>query len=174
MARRAAPKQARPRRGAKAAATAADDLAVLFPDRDIEVGGRTVTVRELRFQEQIRHNAVLAPLADAFADIAPDVLASGEGVNRVWDVLAAHWGGVRTLVAASVDQSVEWVESLSGPDGEALVLTWWSVNQGFFLRRLLRPTLVRRAMQQAGAASLPSSSAPDTAPTPSPDTPPGS
>lgn len=55
------------------AKTAAPDgsLEVLFPDRQLTVGGVEVTVRELSFSEQLRHNHLLAPLGDSLAAIPP-------------------------------------------------------------------------------------------------------
>ncbi|MFO8189437.1 DUF6631 family protein [Pseudomonas aeruginosa] len=48
-----------------------DSLSVLFPDRQLTVGGVEVTVRELSFSEQLRHNHLLAPLGDSLAAIPP-------------------------------------------------------------------------------------------------------
>ncbi|WP_223871540.1 DUF6631 family protein [Candidatus Dactylopiibacterium carminicum] len=151
-----APKPAA-RRSRKAAAPA-DDLAVLFPDREITVAGVQLTVRELTFEEQVAHHAVLADLADALGAIPPDALQTESGVNVVLDVLAAHWEGVRGLVAISTGQPLDWIRALGGEDGENLALTWWAVNQGFFMRRLLRPALMRRVLQVGAGSSQPSSS----------------
>ncbi|MHA5706046.1 DUF6631 family protein, partial [Pseudomonas aeruginosa] len=55
--------------------------------------------------------------------------------------------------------------ALPADDGEALVLTWWTVNNGFFVRRLWRPRLLAMALgnPRPGAESSPISSAPATA-----------
>lgn len=151
MARKLDPTSAAP--GGRKAPAPENDLAVLFPDREITIAGVPLTVRELRFEEQAAHNAVLAGLADALGAIPPDALQTESGINIVLDVLAAHWEGVRTLVAVSTGQPLAWVRGLSGEDGEDLALTWWAVNQGFFLRRLRRPMLVRAALKQAGGGS---------------------
>ncbi len=168
---------ARVRRSAASAAKPApaeNDLDVLFPDRDIEVGGAKVTVRELRFEEQILHHALLNRVVEDLAAIPLDALESGEGVNLVLDAIFRHWESLRPLVALSADQSEDWVRELSGQDGETLVLVWWAVNQGFFIRRLLRPAIAQRAMRPAGAKSSPPSSNTDTAAPNSASTPPGS
>lgn len=171
MARKVEPKT-RPPRG-KAAAKA-DDLEVLFPDRGVAIGGRAIQVRELRFEEQIQHHALLNRITDDLAAIPLDALESGAGVNLVLDVIFRHWESLRPIVALSVDESEEWVSGLSGEDGETLVLVWWSVNQGFFIRRLLRPAIAQRALRQAGEKSSPPSSSTDTAAPTSASTPPGS
>ena len=139
-----------------------DDLAVLFPDHQITIDGQALTVRELRFEEQLTHQHLLRPVADAFSAMTPEQFADPDSVNAVLDLLAAHWASVRQLVALSCGQPVEWIGTLRPQDGEALLLTWWAANQGFFVRRLLRPVLVRQAIGRAGAASSPASSQPGT------------
>lgn len=152
-------------------------LEVMFPDRQLTVGGIEVTVRELTFGEQLRHNHLLAPLADALSAIAPQQLEGPDSVNFIFDALALYADALRELVAISCGQSVAWVDALSPGDGEALILSWWMVNSGFFVRRLWRPRLLAMAQgrsQPAGDESSPTSSAPGTAASPSATTPAGS
>lgn len=172
MARKVQPKAATPRKPAK---PAENELEVLFPDRKVpNIGGREVQVREMRFEEQIEHHAQLARVTADLAEIPLDALESGEGVNLILDAFFRHWESLRPLVALSVGESEEWVSGLSGEDGETLVLVWWAVNQGFFIRRLLRPAIAQRARQQAGGGSSPPSSSTATAAPTSAATPPGS
>lgn len=133
----------------------ARELEVLFPDREIRVAGQTVTVRELRFAEQLRHHHRLAPLAAALAEAEPTELGGLDSVNRIYDLLAAHEEQVIALVAVCCDRDEEWVRELPAADGENLLLTWWGVNNGFFIRRVWRPKMVEQARRQAGAASSP-------------------
>ncbi|MGI0451543.1 DUF6631 family protein [Pseudomonas aeruginosa] len=104
-----------------------------------------MTVRELSFSEQLRHNHLLAPLADALAAVPPEQLDGPESINVIFDALARHADALRELLAISCGQSVDWVDALPADDGEALVLTWWTVNNGFFVRRLWRPRLLAMA-----------------------------
>lgn len=115
------------------AKTAAPDgsLEVLFPDRQLTVGGVEVTVRELSFSEQLRHNHLLAPLGDSLAAIPPQKMDSPESINVIFDALALHADALRELIAISCGQSMDWVDTLPPDEGEALVLTWWEVNSGF-------------------------------------------
>lgn len=160
MARKVEPK-ARRQRGKST--PKANDLDVLFPDRSLPlIGGKAVTVRELRFEEQIQHHALLSRITEDLAAMPLDALESAAGVNLVLDVVFGHWPSLRPLVALSVGESEEWVSDLSGEDGETLVLVWWSVNQGFFIRRLLRPAIAQRALHRAGEKSSPPSSSTDT------------
>jgi len=100
-----------------------DDLAVLFPDVEIEVrladGSREkVTVRELRFGEYIKYAAELArvqaAVKGAFARPDPDL-----GV--IIDALAACQEDMVTLALAATGKDREWLDSLSSADGEALL-----------------------------------------------------
>ena len=137
-----------------------DDLAVLFPDVQLRIGGQEITVRELRFAQQIQFNAELAALADELSQAANVYEASPDAINTLLDVLMSHWPSLQNLVATSVEQDVAWIEALSGDEGEALLMTWWTVNRGFFVRRLMRPNLVKAAL--AGDVSLLRSSDTDT------------
>lgn len=143
-------------------ATPADDLDVLAPDRQIVVGGETLTVRELRFGEQLAHHATLAALADA---LRPAVESPGaDGLTVILDALARHADGIMPIVALSCGKSTEWVSALSGEEGEALLAAFWTANRGFFMRRLLRAAIMQQAFAAAGRTSSPSSSGMDTPP----------
>lgn len=155
-------------------AAEATDLEILFPDREITVTGKTVTVRELRFAEQLQHHHLLAPLAAALESTDPTSLAGAGSINRIYDLLAGHAEQVLALVALCCDQDEAWVHSLPAVDGENLMLTWWGVNCRFFIRRVWRPRLAEQASRQAGASSSPPSSAPDTTGADSAATPPAS
>jgi hypothetical protein len=140
----------------------ASDLDILVPDRHLNIGGKNVTVREITFGEQLSHNAELAALTNA---LKPALTAPGEdALTVILDILADHADTLTTLLALSTDQPREWVEQLNGDSGEALTLTWWNINNGFFIRRLLRPALLAALQKQLnGAPSSPPSSATDTA-----------
>ncbi|MNZ69191.1 hypothetical protein D3C78_874830 [compost metagenome] len=140
-----------------ASADVANELEILFPDREILVAGQTVTVRELRFAEQLKHHHLLAPLSAALEASEPTELAGLDSVNRIYDLLAAHEEPVVALVAISVGRDEAWVRALPAADGENLLLTWWGVNSGFFIRRVWRPKLVEQARRrrQATASSSP-------------------
>ncbi|WP_258166786.1 DUF6631 family protein, partial [Pseudomonas sp. 17072548] len=99
-------------RGQPADSAPDDSLSVLFPDRQLAVGGVEVTVRELSFSEQLRHNHLLAPLADALAAVPPEQLDGPESINVIFDALARHADALRELLAISCGQSVDWVDAL--------------------------------------------------------------
>ncbi|WP_432421845.1 DUF6631 family protein [Pseudomonas aeruginosa] len=80
----------------------------------------------------MRHNHLLAPLGDSLAAIPPQKMDSPESINVIFDALALHADALRELIAISCGQSMDWVDALPPDEGEALVLTWWEVNSGFF------------------------------------------
>ncbi|MEC5319040.1 DUF6631 family protein [Brenneria populi subsp. brevivirga] len=147
--------------------TAAADLAVLFPDSTLKLGGEEITVHEYTLSEQLRYRRQLKPLIAAFGDLlksAPEGV--GPAVDDILDVMADHHEAVVQLMAVSCNQTPQWVAALNGDDSENLWLTWWGVNAGFFTRNTLRPLLetLNRNMQQSltGAASSAPSSTTDT------------
>ncbi|HHM6772743.1 TPA: DUF6631 family protein [Pseudomonas aeruginosa] len=151
-----------------------NSLEVLLPDRQLTVGGIEVTVRELSFREQLANNYLLAPMADALSAIPAEQLEGLDSINVIYDALALYADSLSELLAISCGQSVEWVDALPAADGEALVLTWWMANSGFFVRRLWRPRLLARAKGQSqlpGDESSQTSSAPGTPVNPSATTP---
>lgn len=135
------------------------DLAILFPERNDDVAGVAVVMREYGFHESLKLHADIAALTDAMTDIA---LA---GDFRDLDSLRAAFGAqgdsVERLIAAACDQPVAWVAGLKAQDGERLMMLWWEVNADFFLRRVL--TSVQLGMVRKLQAVVPSDG-----PTPSP------
>jgi hypothetical protein len=136
----------------------ADELAVLVPDVEITVGGQKITVRELRFGEQVRHAGALAAIVAAMLPNQKD----GKGALFL-DALPVCGKELFTLLAVATGQSEAWVEALSSEDGDQLLLAFWETNRRFFGRRLaVLLDAAEIAAALAGAASSPPSSATDT------------
>lgn len=161
----------------KVAAPPDDDLDILHPDREIRVGGDTVTVREYRFVEGLRLRSAAAPLVDALVEL----MQQHANLDQIYALLAEHEALLLDLIALSIDKPVEFVEGLGGPEGELLMDTWWVVNASFFTRAVQRRILAARAHRLAaatgdlsGETSTERSSPTDTAPNDSETTPTGS
>jgi hypothetical protein len=160
---------------AKQQAEAEDDLSILHPDREIHVGGETVTVREYGFVEGLRIRAAAAPLIDELYQ----VMRGGDSdLDSIYALLAEHHRLLVELMAASIDQDLEFIQGLSDGDGSLLMDTWWVVNSAFFIRAVQRKMQVARVhgrttatRSSAGGTSTPHSSPTDTPPTDSGDTP---
>lgn len=141
-----------------------DDLAILFPERTTVIAGVPITMREYSFVEALDHHALIARLTDAMTDTA----IRGDFADL--DSLRSAFGGCRSevvaLVALACDQATTWVNSLRADDGEHLMMLWWAVNSGFFLRRVLLSVGMRKAREFDGSmSSEPSSPTATAAPT---------
>lgn len=136
----------------------ADDLNILLPDRTITLkNGTVLTVKEIRFGEQLR---LANSLNAVSAALKPALTATHDAVTAILDALSTVPDHLITLIALSIEKPVDFVKALSGEDGEMLSLTWWGVNQGFFVRRLIRPLMLKAADNHPsnGDMSLPASS----------------
>ena len=138
-----------------------EDLAVLHPERTFTLAGREITVREYGHIEGLRLLAWAKPFTDdLYATIARG--SKAPSVAAMAALLSTHADLVRDMVAHAADVEPAWVEGLNDVDGDLLVMAWWQVNAGFFIRRLLARAAAEKLeeRQRAGAASIPPSSAP--------------
>ncbi|HZF97323.1 MAG TPA: DUF6631 family protein, partial [Pseudoxanthomonas sp.] len=144
-----------------ASASQPDELSILHPARTFTLAGREITVREYGHIEGLRLLAWAKPFADdLYATIARG--SQPPSVAAMAELLATHADLVRDMVAQAADVEPSWVEGLSDVEGDLLVMAWWQVNAGFFIRRLLARAAAENleARQRAGVASTPPSLAP--------------
>ena len=130
-------------------AAGADDLGILMPDDDLVIKGKKILVREYRFFEGLKMQA--DPAVKPFFDDLYVLLAEASrppSFDDVLDLIGRHVDTVAHMVGLAIDRPAEWVQSLGESDGDALLLTWWQVNSGFFVRRVMR-----RALQDRMAGS---------------------
>lgn len=144
----------------------AEALAKLHPERSTLLAGRYVTVREYGYVEGLR----IQPACKGFLDALFSTYQQGgtpPTADQVADLIALHINTVQWLIAqaitpevddnlaefaAQVTENMKWVGTLGDEDGDALMLTWWVVNRGFFTRRLQRRVA---ALRQAEAHASP-------------------
>lgn len=114
---------------------AAREGGILFPDADLDIGGETVTVKEFTFAQTLKLERIAKPIIDDLAKFGDQ----WEGLNYtdVAMVFADHDEAFMTMMALSIGKPVEWIANLGGNDGNALAMTFWSVNSSFFVQRLL-------------------------------------
>lgn len=138
---------------------AADDLAILHPDRTLVLGGRTITLREYGFFEGLD----VADRASAF--IADLIAASDDGALRyahVRRLFGRHRAVIPAIAAQAGDVDVPWLEALSPDELELYLATWFAVNAAFFVREVLAE--LREAQLLAAGASVGVISSPDSPP----------
>lgn len=144
-------------------ASAADDLAVLHPDRTLVIGGRSVTIREYGFFEGLD----VADRASHF--IADLIAASDDGTLRYAQVrrlYGRHRAVIPSIAAQAADIEVAWLEALPPDELELYLATWFAVNAAFFVREVLaelREAHVLAAGTSAGASASSDSQAADSA-----------
>lgn len=128
-------------------AAVASDIAIMAPDTEVEIAGESLLVREYRFFDGLK----LAAKHRAFIDALAALLSSPSTFDDILAVLVEHEASTQEMVAASAGVSVEWLKQLREHDGDQLMLVWWEVNSGFFIRRAMR-----KAVQARLAAGSPS------------------
>ena len=125
-----------------AEANIADDAMILHPEEQLTLAGRPVTVGELSFRQEL----ALGPLIpDLIADL-DTMVGDGSDLSGLFDALYRYPDVLLTMLEMSTGEDRDWIESLSGPEGDELVMTFYGVNAGFFARRLH----VRRILATAG------------------------
>lgn len=161
---------------ANAEAPGVDELAVLFPDVDVEVrdpetgGPVALTVREFRFLDGLRAQSVAAPFTKALAELIGTAPEAEVDDAAVADLMAEHAETWLTLVARACDRPVEWVARLADADADRVSEAMWSANAGFFMRRVVASAVTRQRKAQSPSPSV-KSSTPSSAPATARDTP---
>lgn len=108
-----------------------DELEILVPERDIEIAGVAITVREYSFIEGLKLRSKMQPLIDAlYKSITATAMPELEDIIII---LSEQNELVVELVAQSANVAVSWIEELGQEDGYRLMLTWWAVNGPFFV-----------------------------------------
>ena len=143
---------------------AADDLAILHPDRTLVLGGRTIVLREYGFFEGL-------DVADRAAGFIADLIAaSDDGALRYAQVrrlFGRHRAVIPAIAAQAGDVDAAWLETLAPDELELYLATWFAVNAAFFVREVLaelRETQLREAQRLAAGASAGAISSPDSPP----------
>ena len=147
----------------------ADDLGdehdILLARRVVEIGPRTVTVRELTGEQTFTHDARLMGLAQTLIDQHGDGDVPGEALLTL---LAARPDDAFALLAASTGEPAAWLRHLPGTAVDLLLLHFVGLHLVFFAGRLDRLRQVAQvAALRAAASGLPNAS-PDSSATGTP------
>jgi hypothetical protein len=128
----------------------ATEAEILFPDREVTIGGEVITVREFGYAETVRLSARHAALLTRIAD---EYEATGGKVMDLRLIAYDHPESWLELLAQASGRPAEWIEGLSRADGDALAGALWAANLDFFCRRLWHRLA---AQQSASGGSTPS------------------
>ena len=132
-----------------------DDLEVLHPEREVRIDGQTVTVREFGFLEGLRLRERIAPLLDDLGELLRNH-GDAVGIDDLEAIVARHDALWVDLMARATGLDAGRIRSLGDRDGQMLLLAFWEVNSGFFVRRLVtRGLTVDRQPEHDPAPSTP-------------------
>lgn len=141
---------------------ASSDMAILHPDGELVIAGRTIVMREYGHVEGLR----LLTWAQPFVDDLQRVFEAARTAPRlaaIEQLLARNVDLYVRMAAQAADVEPGWVEQLNEADGELFMAAWWSVTGPFFSRRVLRQAVEQRLENRlAGGGSTPTSSTPAT------------
>lgn len=146
-----------------------DEHDILLARRVVDIGPRTVTVRELTGEQTFAHDARLMGLAQMLIDQHGTGDVPGEALLAL---LAARPDDAFALLAASTGEPAAWLRHLPGTAVDLLLLHFVGLHLIFFAGRLDRLRQVaqvaaRQAAQRAAASGLPNAS-PDSSATGTP------
>ena len=135
-----------------------DDLDVLMPDREVEVAGEKITIRELRFGMRVSHAKQLEGILTALFMEISRAADQEITIDMLDAIFSAHAEGFADLMAAATGKPRRWVDELSDAEGTKLMFEFWGVNSRFFIRQLVTKGVLRNLRGNApsdGANSLP-------------------
>lgn len=140
----------------------AEALGILHPERQFQLAGRVITVREYGHIEGLRLLSWARPFFDGLYALMPVDGGAPPSLTAFSQLQADHADLVLAMISKSIDQEPAFIESLNDRDGDLLVTVWWEVNKDFFIRRLLARAAGEKltARLLAGYASTTHSSAP--------------
>ncbi|GEQ77069.1 hypothetical protein CTTA_4074 [Comamonas testosteroni] len=128
---------------APAATREPSDMEVLHPERVLLLGGESVMVREYGNVEWLRLLPAAEPLVAAMTEMLDAPIEPT--YEMVLNAIAVNTDGLLPLVLQAVGRDMDWLESLQSDEVENLLMTWWSVNFHFFVRRARSRQMVERA-----------------------------
>jgi hypothetical protein len=117
---------------------------ILFPERELDIQGETVVVREFSYLEAMKRAAGAKNLIAAIGKIISE--ADTIRLEELDAVIADHideWVG---LLAASISKDASFVESLNDQDGSNLAMAFWEINGPFLLRRVMLNRVFQKSL----------------------------
>lgn len=147
-----------------AAASAAEELDILHPERTLVFASGRIVVREYGGVEWLRLQRTADPLIRALAGM----LAAGEAptFDAAAALVADHLDIMLPLIAQAADVDIARIDALAPDEVDLLLMTWWGANGRFFILRACNSVSVARAESKlatsAGASSTQPSSPTDT------------
>ena len=127
---------------------AATDVEVIHPERVIQIKGEDITVDEFGFLQGLSAGPLARPLLDDMA-ICFEEKGDDIAMEEISELFGLHREILIHLMSMVTGKSRDWIMALNDKDGMTLMMTFWQVNSGFFVRRLLTRKLAARQHTQA-------------------------
>ena len=128
-----------------------DELEILLGSRQVALStGEEITVREYgAFIEGMHVDKIARQVIQGLQEL---FLELQQGKDFRLQDLSAVFGSspdaMIKLLAMACDKPEGWVSGLTDEDGQRVLLVWWSMNQNFFLRRLVTEGLAQAILDQ--------------------------
>lgn len=127
-----------------------NEAAVLFPDMELSIKDELITVREFSFLQGIKTQAIAAPFIKGLSAFFDD--ENEATFEKMQAVFSVHIEALIELMAISTGKSEQWISELNDTDGQALLMTFWSVNKAFFINRLLLKGMQAQQVQASDSS----------------------
>lgn len=122
-----------------------DNLKVLFPDKDIEIGGEQFVLRPYSFGKLPKVIGNLGEILHLITSTPPNILAligntsswkeHPEVLQYLASMLQVGGDNIMNLMGLAVNKPREWVDELPPDDGMRLFLETLEINIDFFQKR---------------------------------------
>jgi len=149
----------------------AEEVAIIHPDRTVQLAGEAVTVRAFGFVEALGLERFAQPITRALrAILGPSKPGERVDVEAIMAALGDQREAFLQLAQVSTGRGRDFFDRLDDADGLRFMVAFWEVHAPFFVRRLVLAASAEAAQRPTGRSS-PDSSAPATASTKSAGTP---
>jgi len=120
----------------------ADELSTIFKEKKLKIGSRDITITEFSFLKGLQVAKLAQPLIDDLSKALRDSGNGDIGISILEQVFFDHFTLFRQLIVESSDiDDLAFFDQLKDNEGQLLLMTFWTVNSGFFLSRLQRRSL---------------------------------
>lgn len=101
------------------------ELEILFPERSVEIAGRSITIKEYSFLEALRLLSVAEPIISALKQKYTDI----PDFEEAQELLLKHKAEVAFLISQSCNLTAQEITQLTPEEGVVLLGVWWEVNK---------------------------------------------
>ena len=120
-----------------------NEAEIINPDQDLTINGETITVKEFRFKQAMTAAVTAADIVEEMRVLITDK-GNDLHLTDIEGLFAKHWDAFIALLSLSTGKDEVYLTELSDMEGQSLMNSFWVVNSGFFMRRLMAAQLRAR------------------------------